>query len=96
MGTMLRGYSSASSGMSCGLIRNIDRSSRGCATVHAAMESCWDVSIRLRCSPRSLQDKSEPNDLRTAKRVVESIQDDLKEEDIKPAVPTDMHGLHSL
>ena len=29
----------------------------------------------------SWQDKSLPNDLRTAKRVVESIQDDLNEED---------------
>ena len=29
-----------------------------------------------------LQDKSEPNDLRTAKRVVESIQDDLNEQEM--------------
>lgn len=33
-----------------------------------------------------MQDKQEPNDLRTAKRVVESIEDNLTEEDSLPRV----------
>lgn len=33
-----------------------------------------------------MQDKQEPNDLRTAKRVVESIEDNLTEEDSPPRV----------